>query len=76
MTNTLAYRTVTPPAVDKGHRVIVEMEADTGYRMWSGTMWESSLNAYVESFPADYMLSDVDHGRGCWCGSEGWPQED
>lgn len=76
MTNSIAYSTVTAPAVDKGHRVVVEMEADTGYRSWSSPMWESSVTAYIESFPSDYMLSDVDHGRGCPCGSEGWPQED
>lgn len=62
--------------VDRGHRVTVEMEYDTGYRTWSAPMWESSVNDYVESFGSLAMLSDVDHGNECPCGSEGWPQED
>jgi hypothetical protein len=74
-TNTVVFSTVTPAPVDRGHRVVVEMEYDTGYRVWSGTMWESSIEDYVRSFGDIAQLSDVDHGRGCPCGSEGWPQD-
>lgn len=66
---TPTYTTSTPAPVvrEREHLHVVEMEADTGYRTWSGSMPESKVNAYIDSFPGDYMLSDVDHAANCWC---------
>lgn len=61
---TPTYTTVTPV---REHLYMVEMEADTGYRTWSSSMPDSKVNAYIDSFPEGYMLSDVDHASRCWC---------
>jgi hypothetical protein len=46
----------------------VEMQAEDGYRFWSGGMNESSIDHYIDGLVAvDYILSDVDHtGPGCY----------
>lgn len=62
------YTSATPAPKPRQHKMMVEMEADTGYRSWSSPMDEDKVNGYIDSYPEGYMLSDVDHAGNCWCG--------
>ena len=64
MNSTLVYTTYTP---QREHLNVVEMESDWGYRTWSSPMPESKVDAYIDSFPEGYGLSDIDHAARCWC---------
>lgn len=59
MSSTLVYSTNTV-TVDRGVRVVVELECEAGYRFWSRPMWESSVSAYVAQHSPYYWVSDID----------------
>lgn len=65
---TPVYSSASAAPRERQHKMVVEMEHEQGGRSWSGSMDEDKVNAYIDSFPAGYMLSDVDHAGNCWCG--------
>jgi hypothetical protein len=50
------------------HLAVVELDGTYG-KHWSGSMRESDVAAYIDTFTGeDEWLSDVDHAGDCWCG--------
>ena len=44
---------------------VVEMEWDNGGRFWSPPMPESKVAAFIDAFPPDLFVSDIDCAPTC-----------
>ena len=49
------------------HLMVVEMEWENGGRFWSPAMSESMVGPFIDTFPPDLYLSDIDCSTKCWC---------
>lgn len=61
---TPVYTSTSKPAV-REHFMAVEVDSGMG-RYWN-TVPESQVDAFINSIPQSYDVSDVDHSLKCWC---------
>jgi hypothetical protein len=64
--STPVYSTSTPAPKAREHLHAVEIEFDTGGRLWT-SMPEGEVDGYIADLPESIGLSDVDHSAKCWC---------
>lgn len=64
--HTPVYSTSTPAPPAREHLSAVEVEFDTGGRIWHH-MKESEVDDFIANLTEWEFFSDCDHSAKCWC---------